>query len=550
MKTSNIIVFILLAACLQLYSQTGYIKTLANVGNKNIYLSDFEKRYENYLFATSIKDNIEVREAILNNMINEILLKDYDNNNYIYNNPEFQKELSWTKNQVILAFLKDREIYAKITATEDEARVAFQRMNKKIAARHLFAETKEEADNLYELLKMGVDFDSLAAKVFTDSTLKKSGGFLGYFTWGDMDPAFEDAAFSMKIGEISKPVKTEYGYSIIKVDDIIENPVITEYQFQQKKLQIEKAIRINKMKPAEKKYISDLVNTKKIKFNEDMLQNIFSNYKGLQNNKNEQASFSNSIGAQYKDIVYKYHAIKSKLNDLPGDYKQRINSVKDLKSVIEGFIKQDELIKRAYQKGYEKNDEVIEKTRKMEGNLFFKFKKDEVFDKAVVSDNDVLDFYQKNIYMFTKEPEINVREILVENKSLADSLIRLIKSGESFDKLAKDFSKRKWSAKNGGEMGYAPLSKFGMLKDRFLNEPVGSLIGPVQVENFYGIFKVIGKINGQPIEFSLVKSKAEKILKENKGKEIFQAYIDKLKNKVKVEINKNLLLNADVAAAQ
>ena len=173
MKTNNIIVLILLAACLQLYSQTGYIKTLAAVGNKNIYLSDFEKRYENYLFATSIKDNIEVREAILNNMINEILLKDYDNNNHIYKNPEFQKELSWTKNQVILAFLKDREIYAKITATEDEARVAFQRMNKKIAARHLFAETKEEADNLYELLKMGVDFDSLAAKVFTDSTLKE-----------------------------------------------------------------------------------------------------------------------------------------------------------------------------------------------------------------------------------------------------------------------------------------------------------------------------------------------------------------------------------------
>ena len=252
MKFYLLIITFLFAGCFRLYSQTGYDKTLAEVGSKKIKLSDFEKRYENYLFSTGIKDNLPVREAILNNMINEILLKDYDDNKHVYSNHEFQKELTWTKNQMILAYLKDQQIYAKITATEEETREAFGRMNKKIAARHLFAETEAEANNLYELLKMGVDFDSLAAQIFTDSTLKYNGGFLGYFTWGDMDPAFEDAAFSLKVGEISKPVKTENGYSIIRVDDIVENPIVTESQFQQKKSQIERAIRIYKKKPAEK----------------------------------------------------------------------------------------------------------------------------------------------------------------------------------------------------------------------------------------------------------------------------------------------------------
>jgi len=397
---------------------------------------------------------------------------------------------------------------------------------------------------------MGVDFNNLAAQIFTDSTLKNNGGFLGYFSWGDMDPSFEDAAFSMEVGEISKPVKTEYGYSIIKVDDIIENPIITENQFQQKKLQIERAIRIYKKKPAERNYISNLVDVNEIKFNDELIQKIFNSFKGMLNSENALTSESNSVCVKYKDAPHKYFEIETKLNELPEDYGQRINSVDDIKTVIKGFIIQDELLKTAYQKGYDKNQRVIETVNKMSDNLFFKFKKDEIFGKANISDTDVMDFYQKNIYMFTKEPEINVQEILVENKSLADSLINLISSGVSFGKLAKEFSERKWSAKNDGEMGYAPVSKYGMLKDKFWNEPIGNLIGPIKVENLFGIFKVIGKINGQPIEFSLVKNKAEKLLKEEKGKDIFRDYIDKLKANVKVDINEKLLLNTDVAITQ
>ena len=223
------ILSVLFLLSFSLNSQSSDNLVVASVGQYKIYKDQFVDRYTNYLLATSIKDNIAVREAILDNMINEILLYNYDNNENLVSNSEFQKELSWVEKQSVLAYLKDQEVYAKINVTEKEIREAFQRVNEKIAASHLYAPTLEEAENLSRLLEIGVDWDNLAAQVFTDTTLRNNGGYLGYFTWGDMDPAFEDAVYSLKIGEVSKPIKTSHGYSIIRLEDRLSHPLLTEY---------------------------------------------------------------------------------------------------------------------------------------------------------------------------------------------------------------------------------------------------------------------------------------------------------------------------------
>ena len=59
----------------------------------------------------------------------------------------------------------------------------------------------------------------LAKTSFNDPMLRDNGGSLGYFTVDEIDPAFEEAAFAPKIGELSQPVRTNDGYSIIRVDD-------------------------------------------------------------------------------------------------------------------------------------------------------------------------------------------------------------------------------------------------------------------------------------------------------------------------------------------
>lgn len=81
-------------------------------------------------------------------------------------------------------------------------------------------ENREDAELFLKQLKDGiVQFDKLAQDKSIDPSAEK-GGDLGYITQGQMIPEFEEAAFSLEIGEISDIVETEYGYHIIKCDDI------------------------------------------------------------------------------------------------------------------------------------------------------------------------------------------------------------------------------------------------------------------------------------------------------------------------------------------
>lgn len=89
-----------------------------------------------------------------------------------------------------------------------------------VKASHILVATKEEADAILKQLKDGADFATLAKEKSTDTGSKDNGGDLGFFGKGAMDPAFEAAAFALKVGETtSEPVKSQYGYHIIKVTD-------------------------------------------------------------------------------------------------------------------------------------------------------------------------------------------------------------------------------------------------------------------------------------------------------------------------------------------
>jgi parvulin-like peptidyl-prolyl isomerase len=101
-------------------------------------------------------------------------------------------------------------------------------------ARHILVETEVEAKAALDLINQGVDFATVAQRFSKDTGSGASGGDLGWFGKGAMVAPFEEAAYSLQVGEISEPVKSDFGYHIIQVLGRQELPV-TAAQIEQKK---------------------------------------------------------------------------------------------------------------------------------------------------------------------------------------------------------------------------------------------------------------------------------------------------------------------------
>lgn len=91
-------------------------------------------------------------------------------------------------------------------------------MTTEVKASHILVETEQEAMDLYNEIKNGLSFEEAAMKNSLCPS-GQEGGDLGFFSRGMMVKPFEDAAFELNVGELSKPVKTQFGWHLILVTD-------------------------------------------------------------------------------------------------------------------------------------------------------------------------------------------------------------------------------------------------------------------------------------------------------------------------------------------
>jgi len=162
------------------------------------------------------------RESLLNYLIDMKIVAKAADDRKLGDSDDFKRHLDFARQRLLMDTLLNAD--GKAALTDEAEHKVYDDAVKQVAAepevhaRHILVETEEEAKQVEEELKKGADFAELAKKKSKDPGAS-DGGDLGFFTKDQMVPEFSAAAFSLEPGKISDPVKSQFGWHIIKVEE-------------------------------------------------------------------------------------------------------------------------------------------------------------------------------------------------------------------------------------------------------------------------------------------------------------------------------------------
>ncbi len=217
----------------------GNEKVLAQVGKYKLTLKEFNDQIKSLppQLQMAVQRNPQLKKQLLDRWVQLTLMALEARKENLQAKPNVKKRIEDMTNALLAQEYMMENISDKAKVTDKELKAYYEKHKsefmqpEQVRARHIlikvpagadkkkWEEARKKALEIRAKLLKGESFSKLAQKYSDDPGSKARGGDLGYFGKGRMVPEFEKAAFALKKGEISQPVKTTFGYHIIKVED-------------------------------------------------------------------------------------------------------------------------------------------------------------------------------------------------------------------------------------------------------------------------------------------------------------------------------------------
>ena len=236
-------------------------RILAKVGGLSIMESEVNEMVMTLRQRGQNYDHPQGRAAILEQLIaNKLLLIEAQKNLYEHN-AAFKAQLEKVKEEMLINFAASKVLDEVKDATEEEVKKYYDdnmdkfQKGESVNASHILVDSEEKANEILKKINAGeVSFED-AARENSTCPSKDNGGNLGEFTRGQMVPEFDEAVFAMEVGAISSPVKTQFGYHLIK---LISKSEASTYDFEEIKAQLTDMVNQEKRQNAFQSKINQL----------------------------------------------------------------------------------------------------------------------------------------------------------------------------------------------------------------------------------------------------------------------------------------------------
>ena len=533
-------------------------RVVLQVGESKLTLGDIETKLGSKADYHDTTDEFYRKKMVVDRTVDQFLLV------------EEAKKAGFTasvdSNTITRSLLKayyNDKILSRVKVTDADVEDFFNKYGGQVQVGQIMVADSVLADSLYTAIKNGAAFGDLAKKFSQEPVSRDNGGSLGYRDYSGLvryGDDFLNSAFTMKTGEISKPIHSRMGWHIIKEFDRIKN---TKEDFDQDKSKYHDIAN----QYVQKKLVDDFIAKLKKDYHYEIVKPTVELL--IQKADSAKASGSKPAGlgsAAYLDSLAFTDAQKDmyiiKFDD--GGIKLRnlfklLNSYdpRHLPDLQDGLVMEQIyeavgvpplLSKAASKEGYDKTPSFIKDTENAKAVLLAQQMRDKIYKNIPsVTEQEVQDYYNQHKDEFFVPKSMRVSAVASKTEAESKDLLARAKEGAKIAALAHNYSVDKESGSNGGDLGFFTgdkrLSNYPEIYAVGESLKVGDLGGPVQMKGNWWIFQVTQWLEKTPKDLKLCHSDIEGKLSSQKRTSTYQSWIEQAKKDFPVTMNLDLIRN-------
>lgn len=548
---------------------------VARVGNRVIRLSDFERdfsknRTPNYIKTTTFKE----RRDHLMSMV-ERTLKIADAYSRHYDRlPEVVQPVERDMEQELFSAYVQKKVVDRLV-TEKEILDYWRKSSVQLRIRHILlvvprdadevkeAEVRKRAWELRDRILQGESFFDVAKNFSQDHMSSSKGGDLGFVRWGEggYDDAFFEAAFSLKQGEISPPVRTQRGYHILRVED---KQISGLGEYEEAKDRIKEQLAKTKQAQLEQEYYrlaGELEGRYKVEYDSTAMARLVAKLAEARADTSagspadrdvERDQFRGLTQTDEKVALARYVGGAVSVGDLvrtlrryPPRRQPRLTSVEMVKDWTSRILWRQLMLKEARREKFHQTPE-MKRTRQqiLERAMLQRITDDMVRKRINLTEESYRAYFESHRQNYVNPARAKVQEIFVSDRKHAEQLLRRIRAGEDFSRLARQYTERTSVRNQNGVLGYISARQYGNVGKTALEMAVGQVSDIIPMGPKFSIIKVLDREEESPKTYEEAQYDVQRDLRREEEERLKNEWLEGLRKRFRVTIYDDAMKNA------
>lgn len=453
---------------------------------------------------------LDRRRQVLDNLVERRLKISAARAEGYFDTPEILERRTKFAAEEAINRLYQTEVMDKIV-TEDALRWTYDRMGKELKAAHILLKWEDDssavrakARRIRAEIEGGTDFAAAARRYTEEPGGQERAGDLGWFGWGRMVPAFQNAVWDLQVGDVSQPVETRFGVHLIKLEDsrVVEN----RPPFEDQRTSVLEATRnsfSDSLNLAGKAYLSAMREEEGYKADTEVAGELLTAIHANMQAEKKLADILETLKSQgwEQRVLARWSGgtvdVDGLIEGLGRTFRptSSIQTREDVLAWIEGTSLFPMLEQRALAQGLDKDPEVERIVDgRIEGIVLTTYERERVKGEVEIGDDAVSAWYEGHLADYMHPQQVRVQEVYVKDKALAEDIARRARAGEDFTALAKANTQRPGRQGTDGVLDPFGPGRYGKMGTAAFELEPDAISDPQPIGNAWSVIKLLERI--------------------------------------------------------